>query len=1023
MWKRSRNRVHLNLLRTVVFCSLISLFAGGPATAQDPDALATNVVLLLIKTEEATVLQDPFFDLLPLGEELLVPVNRLTTHLQLEVSYFRREEKVVLTNKTHGKWGEIYLEEKIYRLDGQSFFNSPPPVLFNGEIYVGIPFLESLLEATIDWDFRYQALTVNVDAALLKQSPAPVRPEKPVTKPDQTPSPQEGPPFALSTIRYQLGVEHRKEAGEHEALMSFFKLRTDGYAGEWAISAAGGVDYDFHHHSFAPELTLLRGKYQKDGELIIIGNTTLDLENTIMERDLWGILYMIPDEQFRSELVAYTDVSGPAGAGDQIFLYVNDRLWETQQFAADGTYLFRDVPLQINRVNQIRVVTQKTNGETFETTQKIAASPRLLKQDGNELLTTVGLYKPTTVTTWEGVLVGYRQRQAVTEHLTFEQETTVSAPFVDFPDLSYIGSDTGVAFRINDHLIYTLDWLVGGEIRSVVRTGFESSLLYCLENGYFEGVIFYIPTAVSLGVNSQPAQGGKILSELELRKDLLLTTEGYLLEATPDARPWSSDGANLTLTKRFGRYNQNSLAGGIGKEWKTETGSQGRLETEETSFNLKHIQRERTVGTSTKVEFVHVDLFLDQEGPFNVQKLYFITDLTFALTRDLLFGVALDTTNTWREQRYTGLNLSGEANTKWNVTPNTLLMSDLFLRGNKEDPPDAAFQITELKTGLALYCFLSRELTLFADVKRIRELPFAAAAEDYNYTNAKLGLNYHTFDGKWQINGNLGYRSPVSTREHPQWSYSLSVQRYLPSSFLCTLDLKRLYDTLWDEVPEDVIQISVSRALGFADGMWRPFRYTEEDNVASISGVVYLDTNANGRFDAGDQPLSGIRIRLDGSTTTSDEQGEYRFANLTPGIYRVEFHLPSLPAHYTPVTEPQLIRLREQENFFIDFAMTANGSVSGKVFIDRNANGVPDDGEEALSWVGVILDAGKQKVFTDEDGRFYFDGVPLGTHTLALDSESLPAGLRVAGPEVQTFVLTTEALDVSGLSFPLVTTD
>ena len=111
MWKRSRNRVHLNLLRTVVFCSLISLFAGGPATAQDPDALATNVVLLLIKTEEATVLQDPFFDLLELGDELLVPVNRLSAHLNLEVSYFRREEKVVLTNKTHGKWA-IYLKRR-----------------------------------------------------------------------------------------------------------------------------------------------------------------------------------------------------------------------------------------------------------------------------------------------------------------------------------------------------------------------------------------------------------------------------------------------------------------------------------------------------------------------------------------------------------------------------------------------------------------------------------------------------------------------------------------------------------------------------------------------------------------------------------------------------------------------------------------------------------------------------------------------------------------------------------------------
>ncbi|NLM37225.1 MAG: hypothetical protein GX202_03750, partial [Firmicutes bacterium] len=471
MRKRSKSRSVLNLLRAIVFCCLLPFFFGAAAFAWDPSALETSVVLLLIKAEETTIFQDPYFELLEQEETLLVPVNRLATYLNLEVSYFRKEEKVVLTSKASDKWAEIYLGEKIYRINGQSFLNSPPPVFFHGDIYVGVPFLAALLEAEIDWDFSYQALTINADSAMLK-SPTLVQPDQ-VAAPGKEQSPQEGPAFALSSIRYQLGVEHREEAGQHESLAGFLKIRTDGYAGEWALSAAGNGAYDFYNRTFTPELTLLRGKYQKDGELIIIGNATLDLENTIAEQDLWGILYMIPDEQIRSELVAYTDVSGTATAGDQVLLYVNGRLWATQPPTAEGEYFFRDVPLRINRVNEIRVVIEKENGETIATTRNIAASPRIMKQDGNELLVTVGFYKPTEITDWEGVLVGYRQRKAFTANFTFEQETTVSAPFISFPESSYIGLDTGVAFRISDNLICTLDWMVGGKIETEVRAGLE----------------------------------------------------------------------------------------------------------------------------------------------------------------------------------------------------------------------------------------------------------------------------------------------------------------------------------------------------------------------------------------------------------------------------------------------------------------------------------------------------------------------------------------------------------------------
>ena len=67
--------------------------------------------------------------------------------------------------------------------------------------------------------------------------------------------------------------------------------------------------------------------------------------------------------------------------------------------------------------------------------------------------------------------------------------------------------------------------------------------------------------------------------------------------------------------------------------------------------------------------------------------------------------------------------------------------------------------------------------------------------------------------------------------------------------------------------------------------------------------------------------------------------------------------------------------------------------------------------------MGVILDDGAQQVFTSEDGRFYFEGVPLGTHALTLDRTSLPTNLETVGHDVKTFTLTEESLEVSGLIF------
>jgi hypothetical protein len=56
----------------------------------------------------------------------------------------------------------------------------------------------------------------------------------------------------------------------------------------------------------------------------------------------------------------------------------------------------------------------------------------------------------------------------------------------------------------------------------------------------------------------------------------------------------------------------------------------------------------------------------------------------------------------------------------------------------------------------------------------------------------------------------------------------------------------------------------------------------------SVRGHVYVDSNGNGRFDAG-EGRGGVAVHLDSlQVTATDRDGLYAFYNLTPGIYKLE---------------------------------------------------------------------------------------------------------------------------------------
>ena len=94
----------------------------------------------------------------------------------------------------------------------------------------------------------------------------------------------------------------------------------------------------------------------------------------------------------------------------------------------------------------------------------------------------------------------------------------------------------------------------------------------------------------------------------------------------------------------------------------------------------------------------------------------------------------------------------------------------------------------------------------------------------------------------------------------------------------------------------------------------------------SISGLVFLDANANGRQDRREAPMRGITVQLFDAednvvaTTVTGRDGSYSFKELDMGTYRVRVVLP--PAMVQTTRNPRDISItRDIDPDSIDFGV------------------------------------------------------------------------------------------------------
>ncbi len=208
---------------------------------------------------------------------------------------------------------------------------------------------------------------------------------------------------------------------------------------------------------------------------------------------------------------------------------------------------------------------------------------------------------------------------------------------------------------------------------------------------------------------------------------------------------------------------------------------------------------------------------------------------------------------------------------------------------------------------------------------------------------------------------------------------------------------------------------------------------------ATISGMVFNDLNVNGSRDPGEEGIKGVKIALSGNgaalESITDDAGYYEFKVASPGSYTmVETDLDGfISTNAVPgssaVTRVDANTLRAQvvlddiknqnalsDNLFGDAQLSAVIQISGRVWEDGNANGLPDNDEPGLAGATVKLSTGLEQT-TASDGNFILYGPP---DTMITITRTNPSGYSSTNaiPGDAARKVNNDTLEVNGFSAP-----
>ncbi|MCJ2038566.1 carboxypeptidase regulatory-like domain-containing protein [Methylobacterium sp. J-059] len=200
------------------------------------------------------------------------------------------------------------------------------------------------------------------------------------------------------------------------------------------------------------------------------------------------------------------------------------------------------------------------------------------------------------------------------------------------------------------------------------------------------------------------------------------------------------------------------------------------------------------------------------------------------------------------------------------------------------------------------------------------------------------------------------------------------------------------------------------------------------NSTAAFRGVVFVDANGNGKYDAGEASLSGAIVTLRDSngsvvdTTTSSHHdysnatldGVFSFAGLKPGTY--SYSVAPTGGTATNAFSSQSIVLAAGANTGSrNLALSGSPDhiiIGGTIYSDSNGDGLLSAGETGIRQASVALfDSSGHALLTttsDSSGHYSFSSVTAGSYTVVVAS---PDGLASSSPRPLTTSMTTDGLN------------
>lgn len=189
----------------------------------------------------------------------------------------------------------------------------------------------------------------------------------------------------------------------------------------------------------------------------------------------------------------------------------------------------------------------------------------------------------------------------------------------------------------------------------------------------------------------------------------------------------------------------------------------------------------------------------------------------------------------------------------------------------------------------------------------------------------------------------------------------------------------------------------------------------------SIGNLVWLDSNNNGTYNVGEQGLVNVVVWLDLDNdgvidagepqTRTGARGDYIFAGLVPGTYRVRVDTATIPSGLvisggTNPSVPVTITVLSEFVDTIDFGYkpaAGTALIGNYVWSDADSDGAQDIGEVGISGVLMALSSGNgvdgqpctaddtlvggpvSPATTGPDGTYYFTGVAPASYRVCAD--------------------------------------